>query len=52
MCRGSMLWVEGTVSAKALRQVCTGFSGKGEVASVGGAEGVKGVGLVESTVGP
>ena len=46
-----MLWVDGTASAKALRQMCIGFSRKGEVASVGGA-GVKGVGLVVSTVGP
>ena len=35
--------VEGTASAKAPRQVCIGFLGKGEVASVGGA-GEKGCG--------
>lgn len=46
-----MLWVEGTASAKAPRQKCIGFLGKGEVASVGGA-GVKGVGLGVSTAGP
>ena len=41
MSRGSVLWVEGRASARALRQVCPRVSGKAEVAGVreGGGAG-------------